>query len=145
MTRIDFYILQDQTIDACLRFACRLSLKAWRNQHTVHIHAANEGQADLLDRMMWDYPKHEFIPHQTLPAEDAAKTPIHIGLQQPVHKEGLLINLSPEVPKFFGRFDRVAEVIVEATRSQGREHYKHYRDRGYPLHHHQLDEWERQA
>ena len=56
--------------------------------------------------------------------------------------DDLLINLAKEVPSFLGRFDRVAEIIVGETKDQGREHYKFYRDRGYPLHHHDLKDWE---
>ena len=40
------------------------------------------------------------------------------------------------------RFDRVAEVVVQDIRDEGRDRYKFYRDRGFPLHHHELDEWE---
>lgn len=54
----------------------------------------------------------------------------------------LLINLSPAIPTFFGRFERVAEIIVESSRTEGRDRYKHYRDRGYPLYHHELNDWE---
>ena len=49
---------------------------------------------------------------------------------------------SEEVPYFFGRFDRVAEIIVQNQVSEGRIRYKFYRDRGYPLQHHQLNQWE---
>jgi DNA polymerase III subunit chi len=46
------------------------------------------------------------------------------------------------VPTFFGRFERVAEIIVQDRRDVGRDRYRFYRDRGYPLFHHELDEWE---
>ena len=32
---------------------------------------------------------------------------------------------------------------VGATRDEGRTRYAHYRDRGYPLHHHEMSDWER--
>jgi len=52
------------------------------------------------------------------------------------------VNLADEIPGFFGRFDRVAEIVVGENRDAGRERYKFYRDRGFPLFHHELDDWE---
>ncbi len=52
----------------------------------------------------------------------------------------MLINLAAEVPLFFSRFERVAELVNEQadTRSQGRARYSFYRERGYPLHTHEI-------
>lgn len=143
MTRVDFYILDDQTQDASMRFACRLGLKAYLAGSPVHVHMDSEQAATELDELMWDYPKHRFLPHEIVQPEQTPSSPVQIGYQPPHHQEGLLINLSGAVPGFFGRFDRVAEIIVGATRDEGRTRYAHYRDRGYPLHHHEMSDWER--
>ena len=146
MTRVDFYILEDQGIDASMRFACRLSCKAYLSGHPVHIHVNDNETAKAMDELLWDYPKHRFIPHViNSETPEAVSTPIQIGHTAPQLDHGVLINLADAVPEFFGRFDRVAEVIVEQTKTQGRAHYKHYRDRGYPLHHHELSDWEQSA
>ena len=52
----------------------------------------------------------------------------------------VLINLSAEVPEFFSRYERVAEVVDAdaARREQSRERYRFYRDRGYKLNTHQV-------
>jgi len=57
----------------------------------------------------------------------------------PEHRD-LLINLSDQVPLFFSRFERVAEIVGgnEAARKQARERFRFYRDRGYPLNSHEL-------
>ena len=144
MTRIDFYILEDAGFDAVLRFACRLSLKAYQRGHPVHVRTSNDGQSQSLDELMWDYPKHHFIPHR-INGQDTSRAPVHISAAEPEVAEGLLINLGEDVPPYFGRFDRVAEIIVGATRETGRERYAHYRKRGYPLHHHELKDWEDRA
>lgn len=147
MTRIDFYILPDMARDASLRFACRLGLKGFQAGQPVHIHTADVTTATALDELMWDYPKHRFLPHQVVcpTSSDTDGAPVHIGCDEPFFKEGLLINLTDEVPAFFGRFDRVAEVVVGEGRAAGRARYKHYRDRGYKLHHHELNDWEQDA
>ncbi len=148
MTRVDFYILADVDIEASLRFACHLGLKGFQSGHPVHIHVDDEARMRDVDQLMWSHPKDRFVPHACLGRGNSGVSgsdctaPIHIGHGAPLSEEGLLINLSSEVPPFFGRFDRVAEVIVGATKTQGRDRYKYYRDRGYPLHHHDLDAWE---
>ncbi|MCZ6854116.1 MAG: DNA polymerase III subunit chi, partial [Gammaproteobacteria bacterium] len=60
----------------------------------------------------------------------------------PEGHDDVLINLSDHVPTFFGRFERVAEIVVGETTNRGRERYQFYRDRGYPLFDHHLDDWE---
>lgn len=146
MTRVDFYVLQDVDFSAACRFACRLAHKAVNGGGRVHIHAADGDAAAELDELLWHYPEHRFLPHCR---QGAAKTagasvaaPLVVGWEPPAEPDGVLINLAPEVPTFFGRFDRVAEIVVDANRDAGREHWKFYRDRGYPLHHHELDDWE---
>ena len=142
MTRVDFYILPDQSRDAAMRFACRLGLKALQSGQRVHVHTQDAEAAQALDDLMWDYPRHRFVPHSQTASAATVAAPVQIGWEQPNLDEGLLINLGQDVPKFFGRFDRVAEIVVADDRDAGRDRYKHYRDRGYPLHHHELDNWE---
>lgn len=145
MTRVDFYLLQDMELDAMHRFACRLAAKALTSGHEVHLHAADADGAEALDELLWAYPQQRFIPHAVLDAVapgSAGGAPVTIGWQDPSDVDGVLINLTAEVPTFFGRFDRVAEIVLRPGRNEGRERYRYYRDRGYPLFHHELDDWE---
>jgi DNA polymerase-3 subunit chi len=52
----------------------------------------------------------------------------------------LLINLAADVPDFFSRYERVAEIVDgnAERRAQSRERYRFYRDRGYQLNSHQV-------
>ena len=147
MTRIDFYILEDVELDAMQRFACRLASKAVTAGREVHIHTSDASSAGAVDELLWEYPEGRFIPHAIVEVENATSTgsvkaPVTVGCAEPAGADGVLINLSNEIPGFFGRFDRVAEIIVRTTRDRGRERYRFYRDRGYPLFDHQLDDWE---
>ena len=129
-----------------MRFACVLALRALRSGVSVHVHTDDRKGATALDELMWDYPKRRFLPHALIDDSNSAQTaPIQISWREPLLEQGLLINLCESVPSFFGRFDRVAEIIVEETRESGRERYKHYRHRGYPIHDHQLTDWEHNA
>jgi DNA polymerase III subunit chi len=142
VTRVDFYVLQDVDLTAASRFACRLATKAVSNGHRVHIHTGDRASASDLDELLWHYPEHRFVPHAREDDPASGRAPLVLGWSQPQHPDGVLINLSAEIPTFFGRFERVAEIVVEANRGVGRERYKFYRDRGFPLHHHELDDWE---
>ena len=141
MTRIDFYILDYPGHDAGQQFACRLAEKAWRKGHRVHIHTGNPALSQQLDALLWTFRELSFVPHSLSPAEQAADSPIHIGHdEQGVQSDDVLINLAGEVPHFFSRFKRVAELIGtdETERQQGRQRYIFYRDRGYPLQSHTI-------
>lgn len=147
MTRVEFYILQDVDLAAAHRFACRLAAKAVSSGARLHLHVDDADTAGSLDELLWSYPEGRFVPHEVRPTDGAAarrspRSPVTIGWDTPPEPEGMLVNLAGEIPGFFGRFDRVAEIVVDAVRSRGRERYKFYRDRGYPLHDHHLDDWE---
>lgn len=144
MTRVDFYILEDPGIDASLRFACRLAAQLIsKDTATLHINVDDEQRAEALDELMWDYPRHRFLPHKIVNSgDDGSDCLVHIGCNTPLISEGVLINLATEVPTFFGRFDRVAEIVVGETKTAGRDRFRHYRERGYPIHDHHLTDWE---
>ncbi len=142
MTRVDFYILEDVDLDAMQRFACRLACKAVDAGNRVYMHTNHEQGAKDLDDLLWAYPDQRFIPHGQLNDAAAVGAPVVIGWDDPQDHDGVLINLSDQIPTFFTHFDRVAEIVVGETKSRGRERYQFYRDRGYPLFHHDLDDWE---
>lgn len=142
MTRIDFYILQDVNLAAQHRFACRLAAKALGSGQPIVLHTTDEAMAREVDELLWHYPDKRFLPHAVQGEESAGQAPLLITWQEPGAYDGVLFNLSSRVPDFFNRFHRVVEVVVDENRSQGRERYRFYRHRGYPLYDHQMDEWE---
>jgi len=142
MTRVDFYVSPNQAHDASLGLACRIIDKAWQQQHQIYVHASDAEQAQQLDELLWIFRDGAFIPH--CQAHDAirADTPIVIGCESPPElRPEVLINLGSEVPGFFSRFERVIEIVAgdETTRSQARQRFKFYRERGYPLETHELN------
>ena len=135
MTQIDFYILEEAAPRARMLFACRLAEKVAGMGHKVFVQAQSEGAARELDELMWTYHDKSFLPHCLAAGADTAAT-VHIGPgAEPGEGFHLLINLGPEVPGFFSRFERVAEVVDgdEDHKAQGRERFRFYKDRGYPL------------
>ena len=143
MTRVDFYILDGDSSDGLQRFACRLIDKAWQRGMRCYVNAATAEQAARLDDLLWTFRDISFIPHAQAPAEpgDSKRLAALIGSgEEPGEELDLLINLSDEVPSFFSRFERVAELVDNETtrRSAGRERFRFYRDRGYPLDNHNV-------
>lgn len=145
MTRVDFYVLEDDAEQAREHFACRLAEKAWRMKHTIYLHAASPREAERLDALLWTFSDGSFLPHVLeKPGLDpalAAATPVRVGAgPEPAFDAQLLVNLDGEVPLFFSRFERVAEIIAggEQQRALGRERFRFYRDRGYTLATHKL-------
>lgn len=143
---LDFYVLQDVDRNAMLRFACRLAAKAVRTSQPIYVHAASAEQAREFDELLWCYPPGRMIPHGIVGSTEAVGAPVLIGhaaeLGEDMAVDGLLINLTDEPPAFVGRFARAAEIVVEQTRASGRMRYKHYREQGYPLKHHEIGDWE---
>lgn len=138
MTRIDFYILPSDDPAARLDFACKLSEKAWRLGNCIHLHCRDEAQREALNARLWSFKGETFLPHDLQEAD--AGSPITLGLADGEATGDLLINLAMNVPAFFTRFARVAEVVVEEpeSRQAARENFRFYRQGGYPLQDHKL-------
>jgi DNA polymerase-3 subunit chi len=137
MTRIDFY--QIDTAEPAFLFACRLIEKAWRQGHRVYIHVGTSEDCGEMDNLLWSFRPDRFIPHDVGNTSPAG--PVHIGYNgEPGTHNDVLVNLSGEVPEFFSRFTRVAEVVpLDAEqREKARTNYRFYRDRGYPLQYHSI-------
>jgi DNA polymerase-3 subunit chi len=139
MTRVDFYVLQTAEPAERLRTAMRIADKAFGQGRRVFINAADRDQARALDEQLWSFRPASFLPHALHGAAPAE--PIAIGWgQEPDGHNDLLINLQLDVPAFFSRFDRVAEVVTQDPDSLAalRNSYRFYRERGYELAKHNL-------
>lgn len=133
MTRIGFYILRAPEPHA---FVCRLCQQLTRRGQRVYVHAADELQVQHIDEALWTERPESFIPHDVLGTSEDAQTLVLIGhAEPPEHQAEILINLAPEVPLFFSRFERVAEIIPsnDSMKAAGRKRFQFYRDRGYQL------------
>jgi DNA polymerase-3 subunit chi len=138
MTKVDFYILKSGSREYT---ACKLIEKAFSLGHRIYVHTESEDQAKKIDDMLWTFRAGSFIPHQHYQADSKQDAPIQVGSHEaPDIDSDVLVNLATEVPLFFSRFQRVAELIGadDTTKTQGRERYRFYKDRGYQLETHNL-------
>lgn len=141
MTRVDFYVLRQGAEGNRYTLACRLVEKAFQQSRRVFIHTASEEVSLHMDRLLWTFRQGSFIPHGMLHRSDAALTPVLIGHQSdPGEEHDVLVNLSDQVPPFFSRFERLLEPLDQAVESlaAGRERFRYYRERGYPIEHHDI-------
>jgi DNA polymerase-3 subunit chi len=144
VTQVDFYVLDSDSDDARLVLACKIVDKAMQADRHVYVHSTSDAEAQKLDELLWTFSQGSFIPHVVVRSEYGTPPlePVLIGVNQPPGpgRWDVLVNLASEVPEFFSRYERVAEVVDAnaARRAQSRERYRFYRDRGYQLNTHQV-------
>jgi len=133
--RVDFYILAATDNSARLRFACRLTEKAYGLKHQIHAYTSSAAIARELDELMWTFRQGSFVPHELLQSDtQAAAAPVTIGHNDRSDSSGdFLINLADEIPPFFDKFSRVAEIVDSTSdgRRAGRERFSFYKDNGF--------------
>ncbi|EKZ99720.1 MULTISPECIES: DNA polymerase III subunit chi [Cupriavidus] len=136
MTRIDFH----SNVPDTLTYVCRLVRKAYGAGQKVVVHGAPQ-QLAQLDARLWSFSPLDFLPHCGVDSPNAAVTPIILAAAlDAVPHHQLLVNLAPEAPAQFASFERLIEVVgaTPEARDSGRERYRFYRERGYPLTHHDI-------
>jgi len=144
MTRVDFYVLQSTTTADRLAYVCRLAEKASEREQLLHIYSSDCRLLARLDEQLWSYKADSFVPHRLLSTAGLTSTaddePVLLSSAEPPPDRRVLLNLDAEVPPFFSRFERLLEVIDQSpvVREAGRERYRFYKHRGYPLQHHAL-------
>lgn len=139
MTRVDFYVVSSAGPDARLEVAVRLADKAWARGHRLFIHTADEAEARRLSQLLWTFRPASFLPHGLACASGGEAIQIGWG-QEPEGHDDVLINLTIGAPPFFSRFERVAEIVTQDPQflEALRNSWRFYKDRGYPLHKHDL-------
>ncbi|WP_444924383.1 DNA polymerase III subunit chi [Microbulbifer sp. DLAB2-AF] len=141
MTRIDFYILSSDQPQQADIFACRLAEKAYRNGLRVLLAVDNQERAEQLNQLLWTFREDSFLPHANQENGEQAAIEINCG-EDPQAHHGLLINLCSKVPNWFSRFERLAEIVVQEANAlqRSRSRFGHFRDRGYPLQSHKINQ-----
>jgi DNA polymerase-3 subunit chi len=142
MARIDFYVLSQSGEQARQFFACRLAEKAYRLDHTVHIHARDRAEAERMDELLWTFRDGSFVPHEvTRPGQDVPQSPVTVGCDAAgMEPRDLLINLCDDVPECIDTFSRIAELVSsdDNSKQQSRQRFATYRDQGHELDTHQV-------
>ena len=134
MTQVDFHILQDTSVDARWLYVCRFIEKVERLGHSILVVVDTQEEAQELDDLLWSFKPESFIAHQIIGGDEEAKVEITYTANAGEHHD-VLINLSSQIPEYFSRFARAAEIVIQEPKilENTREHYKFYKQRGYPI------------
>ncbi len=137
MTRIDFYTHTENKLET----ACVLAAKAVTRGSRVLVFTPNLATTEKLDKLLWSYPPIGFIPHCRVEDKLSVVTPVIIDHDATrfMHDD-ILINLCSDQPAFFGRFQRLIEIVSldNEDRQFARSRFRFYRDRGYELQSHDM-------
>lgn len=139
MTRVDFYILASDTDQARLHFCCRLIEKAVNQGNTVLVNTDSLAAAEEIDDLLWSFKPEAYVPHAILNNADTDELediPVVIGHNQDCETHhDVLVNLANELPDFFARFKRFAQIVNQdkSRLEASRKHFAFFRDRGYPI------------
>jgi DNA polymerase III subunit chi len=139
MPKVEFH----SGVADALNFACRLLRKAYGAGAAVLV-TAPASTLQALDRELWVFAAHEFVPHLRLQPRaqaDAAlrRTPIWLCDQVPeVPCPAVLVNLGADAPAQPERFERIIEIVpVDAQeRQRARARWRDYEARGWHIAHH---------
>lgn len=137
MTKVDFYFNATDLNQVTQRLIAK-ALKAKANATVVVSGGMPALQA--FDAHLWSFDASSFVPHVFASDDLTSKTPVVLttGDEDVPHSHyGLLINTGSTVPERFARFERLIELVAsdEASLQAGRERFKFYRARGYPMSH----------
>lgn len=140
--KVDFYLLGEEAEKARFIFSCRLAEKAYRLQRSLFVFCENRLTAETLDELLWTFRENSFIPHNLQGEGPEPPPPIQIGYQgEPRGYQDILLNLSPSIPPFYRRFQRIMEIIPnnDDAKEKGRTRFKVYREAGAVIETHSIE------
>ncbi len=146
MSHVDFYILADNSQSSLQQYACQLAQQHWSSGKRVLIQTDSVDDSQQLDELLWNLQADSFIPHGIATHEPVdQQQPILIAHQvvNDSHFDAVL-NLSsrPCDISETSKELQIEEILNqdEQRKHSGRRHYKIYREQGYSLQHHTLQQ-----
>jgi DNA polymerase-3 subunit chi len=138
---IDFHF----NVDHPVIHACRVVRKALGNQRSVLAFSRDAQRLARLDSALWTFSALDFLPHVYADSELADRTPVWLSMTPLADRERdvlLLLDgeVAPDFERWFGRFERVIEIVSndDDDRARARVRFKAYRDRGFVPRSHQI-------
>lgn len=111
-----------------------------KSSEALYVHTADAAQTEALDQLLWTFSQGSFVAHDCWQGDAAAlNSPVLIGHSDPPEEHhSVLINLADDAPNFFSRYERVLEIVDPQNPDPGRQRFRYYKDRGYPLETHKI-------
>ena len=139
---VTFFIVPDEDEIALARIACKLASMRCDSSLKTHILMRNEESCTLIDQLMWEYPRDQFIPHEnaTSPVDSCLVTFSHETTFE--GRADVLINTTVSVPTIASQFVEICEIVLGSEQEKGRDRYRQYQDLGFHLHNEYWDNWD---
>ncbi len=136
MTQVEFHHNAQDRIEAM----CRLIAARVAAGERLQVYAPQAVQAEAIDRALWTFDALSFVPHCRQGSALEADSPVVIG--GAAGDAGVLVNYSDVMPPDADRFAVVVEVVGQesADREAARQRFRQYRERGFALTTHDLNE-----
>lgn len=137
MTRIDFYF----NVEDKFRYLAELAAKALVRQRRLFVFVPDVEVAESMGHTLWTHVPTSFLPHCLGKHALSPESPIVIDWKEgELLHDDILVNLRPECPPFFSRFQGLIELVGrdESDRVVARERFRFYRDRGYEIRSHDI-------
>jgi DNA polymerase-3 subunit chi len=131
--RVAFYIVADGDERARRTYACRLVEKAYLQDHRVVVRLGSGQDVDDFDELLWRFSDRSFVPHEVAGGDAPSTAPVLLTSDEdPPGPADVLVNLADDVPPWFARYARVAELVggADASREAGRGRFRYYREQG---------------
>lgn len=146
MPHVDFYILADNSQASLQQYACQLVQQHWSPGKRVLIQTDSVDDSEQLDELLWNLQADSFIPHGIATLESIDQQQPVLITHQAVNDSNFhyVINLSSR-PCDISETDNALQINEilnqdEQRKQSGRMHYKIYREQGYSLQHHTLQQ-----
>lgn len=142
MSRVDFYHLQNQTLENVLP---KLVEKAYGINKPVKIKIGNEARIEFINALLWTYDDTSFIPHGSKKDGFAEQQPIWLSADDdnPNHAEMLFLvdgaRLSSDKIGDYVRIFNIFDGNVETAVTQAREFWKELKAAGHEIFYWQQD------
>lgn len=134
MPKVNFYILSSQSEQGRQLFACKLAEKAFRLGFKAYILTHCKQQAQQMDKLLWRFRTHSFVPHEVFQGKlPSCTNAVIIGTQQaPAPWQHTLINLSMDCPENIMQSEHIFELLDndETQKQAARLRYRHYQTQG---------------
>ena len=147
MTSVDFHFnTPDRLTHACRLVRKALRAKAASEEKPLVVFCLDAERLSAFDDLLYSFSDEDFLPHVTADHPLADESPVILcdfqWMPDAPRTPNLLVNLDDEVPEFFSSFDRVFEIVGpdDLDKQRARLRFAFYRDRGYPLTRHDLQQ-----
>ncbi len=141
MSRVDFYHLQKQTLEAVLP---KLLEKAYALKKPIKIKVGNELRVEFLNSLLWTYNDESFLPHGSKKDGFGEDQPIWLsaGDDNPNKATLLFLTDGARYQEDLSSFERVFNIFDgnnEQDLQQARMFWKELKNKGCELHYWQQD------